>query len=336
MALSINSPINSKDLRSVKDFYAGKNKAGKIFLLGGVGNSSLVIKDDSIDDRQLNPASQVMSAVHGNSMTKMLGPGEKGQLAIFCKMELDLIAAYLPLGIKYKTDEEETAIIALLKQCNDHRSQFHKMNAQSVHHAQGVLETRLGGNKAELKNMVSSLKSPGGLEGLGEIIAADLVIGNTDRFFPAGWDVADQSSRTKVIGKQTFDFQVLINPGNVFLTIGPNGSASGLDYLDPQSLYKNMENLLAETEYNDCPWPARILVDKSARNRFADSIVHDLELMFHPHKRKFSTKKKLGRNRKNRLIAGMVSGARKIVTSLRMGPQTGPKTERINILAQVN
>jgi hypothetical protein len=336
MALGVNEPILSRDLRSVKDYYAGKNKAGKIFLLKGVGNSSVVIKDDSVDGRQVGSASGVMSAVHGNSKTVMLGPGEKGHIKSFCETELSLIAAYRPLGIVYKTAAEETDINSLLQQVNDFRSNFHKMSAQSVSDARGALETRLGGNKAELQNMVSTLKAPGGLESLGEIITADLVIGNTDRFFPVGWDTVDTSSRTKTIGGQQFEFQALINAGNVFVTLGPNGGASGLDYLDPQSLYKHMDNLLTDVEDANCEWPARILLDTQARSSFAESIIHDLELIFHPHKSRFSRKKKLGHNRKQRLVSGMVSGARKVVTKLQLGPATPAKTERINILLQVS
>jgi len=214
------------------------------------------------------------------------------------------------------------------------------MSLQDVKDAKGALEKRLTGDKTELQGFTASLKGPGGLESLGEIITVDLVNGNTDRFFPVDWDPSGEDGpNTRTIGGQVFRFKALVNPGNVFMSLGPGGKASGLDYLDPQSSYKNMNQRLAEHESGyEFNWPARILLDRRARKKYAGDTIHDLELLLNPHKSKFSVRTKLGKGRKDRVVAGMVSGAQKIAVRMKRkhGLAMPPAVkDRYDILAQV-
>jgi hypothetical protein len=219
-------------------------------------------------------------------------------------------------------------------------SNFQKMTLQEVKDVKGALEKRLSGDKTELESFTATLKGPGGLESLGEIVAADLVTGNTDRFMPRGWGVGEEGVKAWTIGGQQFNFKVLVNPGNVFVSLGPGGRASGLDYLDPQSAFKNFAMRLDEHEsaYN-ARWPARILTDRSARKKYAERIIHDLEILLNPHKSRLSTRTKLGKARKDRLIAGMVSGAGKIATRIQQKagvPMPPAIKDRYDILVSVH
>jgi len=112
MALSVNTPITTKDLRGVRDFYPGPmtvgSKAGKIFLLEGANDSKLVIKDDAIFEHQMKASSMAMKAVHGQSRAKMVSPVEVNQLKEFVRLYFDLRREYKAFGIKYRSDMKES------------------------------------------------------------------------------------------------------------------------------------------------------------------------------------------------------------------------------------
>jgi len=343
MALAVKTPIRLEDLRGVKDFYDGPavhgSKAGKIFLLEGANDSKLVIKDDAVFDQQVAHSRSIMKAVHRpSSRVSMLQPAETEALKTFCRYYFEIRQSYKEFGMKYRSDMKlsvKKLQDALARQdCN-----FQKMTLQEVKDVKGALEKRLSGDKTELEGFTATLKGPGGLESLGEIVAADLVTGNTDRFMPRGWGVGEEGVKAWTIGGQQFNFKVLVNPGNVFVSLGPGGRASGLDYLDPQSAFKNFAMRLEEHEsaYN-ARWPARILTDRSARKKYAERIIHDLEILLNPHKSRFSTRTKLGKARKDRLVSGMVSGAGKIATRIQQKagiPMPPAIKDRYDILVSV-
>jgi hypothetical protein len=169
----------------------------------------------------------------------------------------------------------------------------------------------LAGNKGDLQSFILALTTAGGLEKLGKIIAADLFNGNTDRFFPG-------SKGTKTIGGVTFSLRCLVNVGNVFAVISTGGPETGaLDFIDPNSLFKNMHEALATAESNaGVLWPGRTLVQKKTRDAFAADCIHDLEALLDPKKSKLRLTTKLGRNADGRLAAGMVQGAQLIKAKL--------------------
>jgi hypothetical protein len=189
---------------------------------------------------------------------------------------------------------------------------FVKMEAVNVTDLQGALNERLGPtpNKTSLHAFIATLKNPGGLERLGQIIAVDLFNGNKDRFFP-------DTPFTKTIGGVTFNFRCLVNPGNVFrVDLGTGGSEIGaLDFVDPNSEYKDSTIPLATAEATAMsgPWPGRVLADASRRTAFADDVVHDLEAIVSPH----GYVRKLGLYRSSRITNGMVQGAQLIRNKLK-------------------
>ncbi|MDH3903772.1 MAG: hypothetical protein OES90_11185, partial [Xanthomonadales bacterium] len=191
MALDVKAAITVNDLRGVNDFYDGPavhgSKAGKIFLLEGSNDSKLVIKDDAVFDNQVVHSRSIMKAVHRpSSRVYMLQPGETQALRMFCKLYFEIRAGYKELGMKYRSDMKPS-----VKKLQDALSRpdvnFQKMTLQEVRDIKGALEKRLTGDKTELEGFTATLKAAGGLASLGEIVAADLVIGNTDRFVPRGW-----------------------------------------------------------------------------------------------------------------------------------------------------
>jgi len=315
MPLSVNNPITVRDLRGVKDFYDGPimvgSKAGKIFLLEGAQDSKLVIKDDAVYQPQIKASNLAMKAIQLNSRTKILSPHEVNQLKEFVALYFHLRQEYKLMGIKYRSDMKESMQKLKIK-LDDPQTNFHKMNAQQVQDIQKALEKRLNGDKTELQGFTATLAGPNGLESLGRIIAVDLFIGNTDRFFPRNWDPAAEENRTKTIGGQVFRFRALVNPNNVFRSLNGPDPISGLDFLDPQSRFKTLGNRLGDIENDLYPWPMRVLTDQRLTKQFAEDIIHDLELLLNPHKSRLSTKTKLGKNRKNRVIRGMKAGAQLI------------------------
>lgn len=314
MGLSLSGTITVRDLRGVRDFYPGPmavgSKSGKVFLLEGAEDTKLVIKDDAVFQPQIKSASFAMKAVHRNSRAKLLSPVEVQQLKEFVRLYFDLRRDFQSMGLDYRPEIEED-MGKLRYKLDDRATTFHKMEVQDVQDIQGALEKRLNGDKSQLRGFAAVLAGPNGLESLGEIIAVDLFNGNTDRFFPRGWDPTVEQNLSKRIGGMVFDFRALVNPKNVFRALNGPSPVSGLDFLDPQSSYKNMRDQLNEEFYN-YKWPARVMLDPRKLTQFAEDVVHDLELLLNPHRSRFSRRTKLGKNRKGRLISGMKSGMRKI------------------------
>jgi hypothetical protein len=68
-----------------------------------------------------------------------------------------------------------------------------------------------------LQSFISALVAPKGLEGLGQVIAADAFNGNADRF-----NLFAEPPPGK-FGTQSVDLRVLVNPGNIIQSRNQNG-----------------------------------------------------------------------------------------------------------------
>ena len=298
MPLSMTSEIKVADIISIKMF-----KDMKVFLLQGVG-SELVIKIDAVQATQIKSSGVATKAIDPSVKMKILTDSEHFALEEYCRYFEETMAFYNDLGLKGKPEwQAEKLAVADLKQGLTFPEPFAKMTKQTIHHLEEAATERGKGNKSIVRLYASSLKASGGLERLGQVVAGDLFNGNTDRFSP-------NAGQTKTIGPYTFDFKALVNPGNAMIIALDDGSfgATMLDYVDPNSLFKDIAVPLATAERQGA-WPGRTLVDKKLRHAFAKDIVSDLESVLQPNKSWYNTSK-LGSGAVSRLEAGMVEGAK--------------------------
>lgn len=309
MPLSVDNTIDANDIDHIRMF-----KDLKVWLLSGLNGDKVVIKTDAIQPTQYKSASPIVKAVAPGAKLKILAPAERAALSQFIASYEHIAQAYQDLGIAYNPNEAPA--VASLKQSLTFGFPFVKMAAVNVMDLEGALDDRLGPNadKTDLRAFTATLKAQGGLERLGKIVAVDLFNGNTDRFFPG-------SASTKTIGGVDFNLRCLVNVGNVFrVDVGGGGSEVGaLDFIDPNSRFKDMNTPLAQAETAaGQPWPGRVLADKKRRKDFAGDVVHDLEALLSPHKSRFSLKTKLGLDAANRVSTGMVQGAQLIKSKLEL------------------
>lgn len=325
MPLSRDTPLTKDDIASVVEL-----KEYKVFLLIGPADEKLVLKTDAnITAAQVKSATSVTKAIDPSVKSKILSDPEKKEINAWIgeweKME-DWFRTNL--GKEYRAEEKET--VKNLKDMLNYPAPepWLKMEALEVKDLDGALEKRLSGDKSEIKQFTAALTAKGGLEKLGQVIAADMFNGNTDRFLPA-----DKTSRTQTIAGRKFAFRALINMKNVFIVTSKAGyEVSALDYIDPQSQFKDVTASLAGTQ-----WPAMVLVEKKSREAFAADVAHDLELIVNPNKNKLTPFSKLGRDAAPRIAAGMVMGAGAIKKKLeaKYKTMTGGVKERYDVLCKV-
>jgi len=299
MALALNNPIVANDIHHIRMF-----KELKVWLLEGGNNDKLVIKTDAVFQQQYKSASPIIKAIAPGAKLKVLSQAELNALQEYIRTHELLTQAYQDMDMNFNPDETEP--VARLKESLGFGFPFVKMAAVNVSDLEGALKARLAPNvdKTSLRAFTATLNAPGGLETLGKIIAVDLFNGNTDRFFPG-------AASTKNVGGVDFNLRCLVNIGNVFRAVTAGGSEVGaLDFIDPNSIYKDINTPLAQAELGAAyPWPARLLTSRQQRHAFAKDVVHDLEKILNPHKSRFSLKTKLTGNSEGRVASGMKQGA---------------------------
>ena len=167
-----------------------------------------------------------------------------------------------------------------------------------------------------------ALKRSGGLEKLGEIIAADLFNGNTDRFGPP-------YNLNPGRGPGGIPLAAIYNVGNVFVACDGKGRGKpiGLDNFDPAGESKDVNSANLDKKQ----WGGMLLRPSERANRetYAGLIITDLEALLGPRNRKIplGTTKRLGNARKARLTKGMVSGAKKLKTTLKAWLRKNPNSQ---------
>ncbi|HEY1381522.1 MAG TPA: hypothetical protein VGF55_32275 [Gemmataceae bacterium] len=177
-------------------------------------------------------------------------------------------------------------------------------------------------DKTKIRQLGAALAAPGGLEKLGEIVAADLFNGNQDRFSyhidKRTHKLAPQKEKT--IGSQ---YRHLANLGNLLVALDGPAQPTGLDSFDPTSNYKSWTTPLTDAEKSDLAglWPGRVLAPcrTADLHEFAVSAMADLEQAMGPRHRKipFATKSRLGKHAAARFQTGLERGRTKIVQRLR-------------------
>ncbi len=286
MALDFFIPFNADDIAYVDPLAPGH----PVFMLNGFDADRLVIKLESVKNQaELKFTAKFMSAVDPNSKAKVLGQSE--------------VAALREWTNRWENRHDDESGAKELSEGLSSQGSWTKMRALRLQTLDTAVDGLGQGDKAGVRSFAKALNAPGGLEKLGEIVAADLFNGNRDRFNPDTGVTLPDGTSTKCLN----------NVGNVFLMLGPDGqrNVAGLDAFDVWNPIKFQHANWIQTD-----WKGALLADnqRSERLRFARQIVDDLNHVLGARNRKiaFGRTKRLEHGAEMRVNTGMESGARKL------------------------
>jgi len=294
-------------------------RPGTVYKATGHAGEILVLKCEAanVNADQLTHAKRAMQAVDATAgAVKALKNDEKAAL----KKWVDFLARATSNFADNKIHNLESGpsakdLHAVLTQQT--HALWYKMPFSQLTTADKALDARMGANgtvdKSGVKMFEDGLKATDGIEQLGRIIAADLFIGNQDRFNPA------EGSKRQYGGK-SLNVRALKNIANLFLLGSKNDQKmafSGRDFFDPGNGYRNVDMSLADVRdrYSE-EWIGEILCDKKTRKAFAKDVVADLETLLCPNTKRLSPRTKLGGKAVKRVENGMVDGMRLVVQQL--------------------
>ncbi len=334
-------------------------RPGTVYKLTGHAGEVVVVKKEggNANSTQLRQASKIMGAVSKVAGDlKPLSDQEKKELHKWADFMISCTRDYNENKLNdcqpVQVASEIKSIFMILHNgsmvdAGGQSALWYKMPYSALTPADKILEQRIGAGGAVDKSLTQALrkglKDTGGLEQLGKIIAADMFLGNGDRFLPPGAEGAGSTvSNAKHHGTKDLKFVSLKNPGNLFL-LGKNTqmkmSVSGHDYFDPNSQFRNFDSQLRDLEDVNMggeTWLGRSIANARSRRAFAKVVVQDLETLLSPNKRKGSLRTKLGTGAYRRVESGMRDGIGQIVAEYDKQASTGATmpggmTERINI-----
>jgi len=308
--LSMYSPLNEMDI-----FDVAVLRPGTVYKLTGHADEHLILKVEAslnVSDASLKHAKLAMKAVDKKA----------GNVKALTVAEKQAVRGWVQFmkGITRDFSEDKVHGFSAGPAAQDmagvlDNPLWYKMPLADLTDADKLLEARLGtqtgtADKSVMRQFADGLNAMGGLEQMGKIVAADMFIGQLDRFNPS-------QGSTKHYGNKQLNFKVVANIGNIFV-IGKNSqqrvAVSGHDFLDPNSGFRHYDSSIKDTEDNyGVTWPGRTLCDKSARRKFAKHIVQDLETILTPNRKSYSLFSKLDGNAEKRLERGMLDGMRDIV-----------------------
>ena len=317
MPLSMTTPIVRKDIQSIVPL-----KAGKVFLLRGFHRDEVVVKvEANVQGISVTTSQHIAKAIDKLAVARPLGPNEVLELQEYARTLVEAENFMSQIG-GYKQDPNYPAIRMTCEAIQNPGGTLTKMEKLRVLDLDACLRQACEQhNSTALGKFICALSDPGGLEMIGEILVADLFMGNNDRF-----DFQYDEMVSKKFGNITLNFKRLINVGNVMIAIDPSLEGKGgkegyrpvlLDYLDPGSMM--MRKLAANPkiglkELSAREWPgSKYLPDKNLRQKAAEEVAHDLLLCANP----FGTNPGVfGYAEDMRVMSGMDSGARKILKHL--------------------
>ena len=303
--LSLRTPLKAEDIYKVSELAPGH----PVFQLDGWGDGSnkidsIVLKVESGNARDVQYATLMMNLVDKNSAQVVLTPQELQELRTWAR------SSDVP-------DVETFRVAQKITQTLGQPGTWLKMGLKQLKTLDDAVGKRLDPNnpdKADVRVIAKALKNHGGLEKLGEIIAADLFNGSNDRFAYPALQGAGQAGKYPGILLRTIQ-----NVGNVFVACDGNGSGKpvGLDNFDPFSQSRYIEGAQAQQmDLSDQTWGGHLFLKRNAASRedFAGAVVSDMEALLGPRNRKsqFLSQNRLGTARKKRILAGIDSGAKKI------------------------
>lgn len=335
--LSLNTPITWEDILSIKALGTHEN----VWLLTGFHQDKVVVKKEVFTPTEIKHANFAVKAIAPDAKSKALSAQELGAIDQYISSFEDLQAVYATYKVSLD-DSAQKAIESFQKMKLRPDGTFVKMNAVNVQDLQGAFNSRMDGDKRDLKSFAATLNAEGGFESLGKIVAVDLFTQNTDRFWPSeSGAYRNRPLETKdgdYVGTP-FKTRCLGNIGNVFcINTGSGNQVGAMDFV-----FNNwdMNKPIGECERDThMQWGGRILMDKVKREGFAKDIVQDLEIVLSPNRGRFSLKSKLKSDAASRVVRGMVEGAGLIKARLeaKYSPQnrwTLGARERYEMLRQV-
>lgn len=328
--LSMNSTFDDMDIADVQVL-----RSGTVYMLHGHGKDRLVVKVEAanVSRSTFKHAKLAMKAVDGASggNTKRLVDAEITALKDWAEFMRHVTSDFAKNKVSnFASGSAAEDLFECLKVSQG--SLWFKMPAASLTDGNAMLDARMGvggnpPNKGIMRQFADGLNADGGIEQLGRIIAADMYIGNTDRFSPAG-------GSTTTYGKKTISFKALKNPGNLFMVgkaTEQRISVSGHDFIDPNSGFKNFDMGLQDiTEAYTEEWGGNVICDPKRRKKFIKNIIDDLETLLTPNRKSYSPFHKLTSKAEKRLAAGVKDGMTLIVASIdghyrKAGPPQGVK-----------
>lgn len=311
--LSMTTQFTEFDIENVGVF-----RSGTVYKLTGFAGETLVIKCEPINVQAsaLTHAKVAMKAVdrRGGGKVKELSASERKALKDYVAFMKSVTKDFAQDQIDRYAAGKGTEDLAQVVDS----PLWYKMPLADLSDADKLLLARLGtetgyADKGVMLQLCDGLKAKGGLEQVGKIVAADMYIGNGDRFSPI-------EGSQRMYGNKNFKFKAIMNIGNIFV-IGKHTQQrvafSGHDFIDPNSQYRNYDMSLQEVkDYADVDWLGIHLCGSKQRKQFAKNIVRDLELILTPNRKASSPFRKLGRDAATRVEKGMRTGMRDIVTEV--------------------
>lgn len=305
--LSIRTPFVVEDIFASKELASGH----PVYLLEGWAENgqvdSIVIKNESGVTRNVQLAGMLMNVVNPSAKQIPLNPQEMQALRSYA------ISQEVP-------DVESFRTVNAIEKALAQGGTWIKMEVKQLIDLKAAVAKSAQGNKDDIRFIAQSLKKSGGLEKLGEIIAADLFNGSNDRFaYPSVQGSATALPKMRGFRKNgDVNLRVLQNLGNVFVACTGNGNGApvGLDNFDPNSqqrFWDGKDNQNNAMNVSKGVWGGHLLRSKNKAERldFAEGVIGDLEALL-GGPRKHKTTFRLGSRRKQRLLKGVDSGARKL------------------------
>lgn len=306
--LSLESPILAGDIYWVKVW-----KADKVFQLNGYGTDRVIVKQESstFSNQDIRMTSFFMAAVDPGAKAIPLTKGELSQLLMWAEGNIPYPEIIPGAGDLLSAINGATP-----------GTPWIKMRAYQVIEADKAAMKLGTGDKTDVRFLSGILNAAGGLEKLGMIMAADFFIGNTDRFTYIG----DGTRWPPYPAKQECMLEVIANVGNVFVVVDPEqgkGQMSGLDFLDPNGLFRlQNQDVVTVEKSSSKTWLGRLLAkdNKKDRMEYVHKAVADLNTVLGPRNRKlpFACKERLPTSSSvNRLNFGIEIGAEKLQRTIR-------------------
>jgi hypothetical protein len=310
--LSMMQPIRTDDIAGIDSL-----KSNKVFLLRGVADDDIVVKLEGKDITDRRPlANSVMKAIDPQARVKTLEMSELQAIKDFVESYSDYVEALHLVPLSEKAVKELKQNFGYAEYSNP--AYWTKMEKLQLRNLDSTLSIPNDADRdTALDQFAKALSRNNGLAKLGEVVAADAFIGNTDRFMASGGVPPYLGPVTSQGYKYNIKLKCLQNVGNVFIALNPESGKyqpSPVDYIDPHTCWEKFQPL-GPSEAANGQWPGRALLTKEKRVEYAEKIVEDLERLLNPRGRRRLVPM-LGFKAASQIEEGMVSGARKIYTKL--------------------
>src|SRR5262245_48534959 len=303
MALAINNALDVNDILYV----TMPSQGHPVYVLHGVNLTRLVIKQEmtlmalrSGQKEAMRANLNLMHAVDADAHIVLLNANELQEVRAFVQHE-QVVANAVGGAL--------SPVLQNLSSALGGGGKWVKMDFKRMRNLEDAGDDRVAGNKAGVRYFAAALNATGGLEKLGEVLAADLFNDNQDRFSVEGGTAFNHTN-----------LQYLVNVGNVLLS---SGKPSGLDSWDPGGLTRQTRLRLANLDPTN-KWGGRLLSAAGSvtvngnvitRDAFATGVIADLEVVLGPRKRKIPAlmrTHRLEKHAKTRLLTGLTNGSAKI------------------------